>query len=185
SQYTATPSKAVDDAWDEIGAGHHAFLLPLQYGSLFGLDPRRNLHVRPPQWGPDKSGYLVQLWASHDVHCVNLLRQSLYYNHDYYKAHGGHLHETESEHRAHINHCVNILRERVMCVADARVIPMGWGPGEFDFGVSRKCHTHRPLIDWLRKHDIDTNDPSIGWNLITIPPDAILGAAGYILPTVK
>lgn len=79
SRYTATPSKAVDDAWDEIGAGNHSFLLPLQYGSLFGLDQRRNLHVRPPQWGPDKSGYLVQLWASHDVHCVVSWQPSRFY----------------------------------------------------------------------------------------------------------
>lgn len=133
----------------------------------------------------------------------NLLRQSLYFNHDYYKSHNGHLNETEAEHRAHISklcirilierleaklcidHCVNILRERVMCVADARVIPMGWGPGEFDFGVSRRCHLHRPLIDWLREHDIGPNDPGVAWDLIKIPPDAIPGAAGYTLPTVE
>ncbi|KAF7188124.1 hypothetical protein HII31_10546 [Pseudocercospora fuligena] len=161
SRFTASPGPEVDNAWEEIGAGKNSVFLPLRFGHIFGLDPRRYFH--------------------------NQLRKSLYYNHEYYKAHGAHLKETEAEHRAHINHCIDIIRERVMCTADAGVIPTAWGPGEINFATPRKCHDHKSFLNWVNKNKIteeDKADPLVDWNRVPVPSNAILGAAGYHLPTV-
>ena len=75
--------------------------------------------------------------ALHQLHCLNLLRKALFFNHEYYSAnshasHPGGLGEFRefrdplAYQRAHVNHCVDALRERIMCAADSDVLPYYW-----------------------------------------------------------
>ena len=58
-------------------------MIPANQGPQSGLESR---HVqRSAKYG---GGYVVNVEGMHHLHCLNLLRQALYYNYDYYKALG-------------------------------------------------------------------------------------------------
>ena len=50
----------------------------------FGLDP--GMVKRKPSQG---GGFVVEAEGLHHLHCLNLVRQAVWFNYDYYKAQGG------------------------------------------------------------------------------------------------
>ncbi|KAK3315706.1 hypothetical protein B0H66DRAFT_269811 [Apodospora peruviana] len=93
------------------------------------IDPAKHAYWDNPAAGLE--GYPVGIEALHQVHCLNLLRQNLYYNVDFVRkncaALGCHAeHEPEEYARYHIDHCIELLRERLMCTADIGIVPLVW-----------------------------------------------------------
>lgn len=70
SIYTATPSQDVERAWRELGAEVGSWLLPKQYGHIYDLDISRYMYQDKDFAPGGAEGYLVQSWATHDLHCV-------------------------------------------------------------------------------------------------------------------
>ncbi|KAK4619575.1 hypothetical protein CLAFUW4_11714 [Fulvia fulva] len=182
SIYTATPSQDVERAWRELGAEVGSWLLPKQYGHIYDLDISRYMYQDKDFAPGGAEGYLVQSWATHDLHCVNLLRKNLYYNHEHYAGRMSHeLQENEWFNKAHINHCVNALRQRVMCTADSGVIPFAWkGPGENDhkpdFRSPHKCHDYESLHRWMTQQEAKVHRGPTG---IPVPPGSTFDGAGF------
>lgn len=83
--YRQKASPAVDEAWAALGLDSEAGVIPYEDGLKAGLTPG---HVqRNEKYG---GGFVVNLEGMHHLHCLNLLRKSLYFNVDYYKQLGEH-----------------------------------------------------------------------------------------------
>ncbi|KAM7190415.1 protein of unknown function (DUF3328) domain containing protein [Rhypophila sp. PSN 637] len=72
-------------------------------------------------------GYPVHIEVFHQIHCLNLLRISTWYNADYYRSRGQ-LAFSHSEHQQieHINHYIDNIRQRLICTVDVGLIPFYW-----------------------------------------------------------
>ncbi|PPQ98411.1 hypothetical protein CVT24_004090 [Panaeolus cyanescens] len=106
SQYQQEPSPEVDQAWDDL----------YQFGtSRLTRDEAMRLENATYRIPGDEDHYVVQLDVFHQLHCLNLLRKSLY--REYYSKEP-HL-DTQ-----HLSHCVENIRQTLMCSAD--VTPLVW-----------------------------------------------------------
>ncbi|KAK1757990.1 hypothetical protein QBC47DRAFT_398892 [Echria macrotheca] len=151
SQYVAKPSPEVDALWDDLGVGLDELLISTRFGWEADISPDHiTLELEPgdPQ-------FVVSVEAFHQMHCLNLLRKSLFTNVDYYRGLGseeffndGHLLSM------HINHCLDMLRERLMCTADAGLMPYYWvlkNESVSDFKRDHHCRDYSSLLAWGKR----------------------------------
>jgi hypothetical protein len=81
-------SVIADQMWrDYDGTGSGFIMISKEEAELgrAGIDPSRHAYVDRPDLGA--VGYPVLPEAIHDMHCVNMLRQNLYYNIDHTRKH--------------------------------------------------------------------------------------------------
>ncbi|KAF7187953.1 hypothetical protein HII31_10853 [Pseudocercospora fuligena] len=182
SQWTAPAGKEVDRAWKELGINDEGFILPEIIGrEVFDLDRMQHLYL-PKGYFVDKEqeGFPVLVQATHDLHCLNELRKALYFNHDYYQQFHNDTLVSPSFRIDHTNHCLDNLRERLMCTADVGVIPSIWirqDDNTIQFGREHKCHNYESVLHWLDKFGIGpgrTLYQAGGEDHIDAPTDAIL-----------
>ncbi|KAF2208035.1 hypothetical protein CERZMDRAFT_10687, partial [Cercospora zeae-maydis SCOH1-5] len=115
--FTASPhvvGDAVEERWIDLGIYSKAMLVPLEYGSEYDLDPEKHM-IHGPEKESDApyAGYTVVMEVLHQLHCVNFLRQGLYYNYEYYRKsnHRSWKHDQDSVIEIHLAHCVDALRQ--------------------------------------------------------------------------
>ncbi|SMR58931.1 unnamed protein product [Zymoseptoria tritici ST99CH_1A5] len=174
SEYTAPPSEKVERAWADFGIWLPHFILPKSLGPTFGLN---NSHYWIPEETHGTEGYPVVPEMIHQLHCLNSIRKSLYYNHEYYAEKSTQAGEEmdESFMKAHLNHCVDALRERLLCLADVGVTPFLWRDEEGrtmpDFETEHKCHDHNAVISWWKDHAIPLKQSDVR---VLPPPEAVL-----------
>ncbi|KAK3358678.1 hypothetical protein B0T25DRAFT_530902 [Lasiosphaeria hispida] len=150
SQYVARPSPEVDSLWKDLGAEIDDILIPAHYGKAADVSPGHAF----VEFEPGNPSFVVSVEAFHQLHCLNLLRKSLFYNADYYKGlgvkefrnHGTML-------QMHIDHCLDMLRERLMCTADAGILPSFYtiyNTTTPDFKRDHHCRDYGSLQAWGR-----------------------------------
>ena len=87
----------------------------------------------------------------------NLIRKSLYYNYPYYKALGMHAFKNNDEIlQKHVSHCVDILRQVLMCNVDTGVLGQVWydptKPAAFpDFHTTHMCKNYDAVRQWAER----------------------------------
>ncbi|SMR48644.1 unnamed protein product [Zymoseptoria tritici ST99CH_1E4] len=183
SRWTSPPSPAVDRAWVDLGVRDGGFLLPARTGKKVGLSMKEHLYDGPGTFDkdPDEEGFFVLIQGFHDIHCLNELRKALYFNKPYYKQYEDDTKVTEPNRRSHINHCLDNVRERLMCTADIGLIPSVYtGPHSeaIKFANQHKCHNYNALLEWKQqweaKHPAFVHAGSKHELLpVRPPPDAI------------
>ncbi|KAL2011330.1 hypothetical protein VTN00DRAFT_4048 [Thermoascus crustaceus] len=152
--FRGPPSPAIDAAWQEI----------LNMSEI-KLDPRDMPLLKKPltqaKYPDDEGGwYIGILEVTHQLHCVNLIRQYTYL--DYYSrpenrpvAFG----DKNQTLRLHIDHCIDMLRQVVQCNGDVGIVTSSWVKGHDgpypDFSVWHKCRRWQPLMDYTVKHKVD------------------------------
>ncbi|KAI0886730.1 uncharacterized protein GGS22DRAFT_199093 [Annulohypoxylon maeteangense] len=152
SPYQGPPSPEVDMAWKEL----------LQYSNIrvSGEDLRKVNKTSIPMPGENDS-YWVELSVVHELHCIKRLRQ--YWFNDYYFPN-----ITEEEHRLnwlHNDHCLEILRQSVMCHADVSMITMAWTSTSVfpaaDFQNVHECTNWDILYEWQKERSVDLMQPGL------------------------
>ena len=146
------------------------FIVPEEDGVRFGLDP--GMVKRLPQQG---GGYVVLSEGLHHLHCLNLLRQTSYFNYEYYRRLGeGAFMNDDSVVELHLGespafrsstrqtraywlqgHCMDILRQQLMCTFDTSIFGQWWvkDVGPFvDFNTQHRCKNFHDLQGWIREH---------------------------------
>lgn len=99
----------------------------------------------------------------HHLHCLNLLRKSLYYNYEYYHTLGkGAFKNNDTVVRSHVGHCLDILRQRLMCQPDIGVLGQIWynkaKPQAYpDFNTLHKCKNYESIRQWAEEHQAPVN----------------------------
>ncbi|OAA55828.1 hypothetical protein SPI_08035 [Niveomyces insectorum RCEF 264] len=156
--FAAPPSPEVDHAWNKISRNMIVGLTRADL-LLLGKDPTTAVKYNP-QWNISNSEdtYLGVLDVFHQVHCLNMLRQNLIMNYDYYYA-DAYGYEPEVFHKKHLTHCVSMLLQNIMCHADASVYTHVWREGNpvpwADFGINRQCRDFDALMRFRDTHDVE------------------------------
>ncbi|EMF16771.1 uncharacterized protein SEPMUDRAFT_137516 [Sphaerulina musiva SO2202] len=147
---TADVGHDVDDAWKELGVYDKLIILPVQYAEAYNLSEEKHWLATPESH-----------WNFLCLHCINLLRQALYYNNPFYRSHHSYTFwhrpssssspNPESQIRNHLAHCVDSLRQLVMCWSDSDVLPLlaAEFPLHVDFARRKKCRNFESLRRWV------------------------------------
>jgi len=147
--YRQTGSPEVDAAWQALGVDYRAGVISFEEGLRSGLT---SAHVqRSAKYG---GGFFVNVEGLHHLHCLDLLRKSLYFNYPRYKALGTHAFKNDDKIlQLHVSHCLDILRQVLMCNADTGVLGQVWynkdEPQAFpDFKTRHKCKNFDAIRTW-------------------------------------
>ncbi|KAK4498836.1 hypothetical protein PRZ48_009346 [Zasmidium cellare] len=163
----------VDAEWDALGAN--------RYEDAFDLRPEHVLFtpetVSQPPNVVSEPGYPATIQAIHQLHCLNLLRKSLWFNVDYYreeaKGSWGH-NQTDADVQVHVGHCLDAMRQVVMCNADTDVVPLLWftrkGRTISDFARPKQCRNFESVREWSEKHQFKAFENTV----FEPPPDVTL-----------
>ncbi|PMD16630.1 hypothetical protein NA56DRAFT_692412 [Hyaloscypha hepaticicola] len=151
SPFVGPPSPEVDAAWTEL----------LSYTNIrvSGEDLRR-INMSSIAVPGEEDSYWVALSAMHELHCVKRLRQYSYQ--DYYFPN-----LTAEEKRLnylHNDHCLEIIRQGVMCRGDIALVPMHWQSSSpkpiADFSAPHKCVDWEALMEWSKPRFLDILRPN-------------------------
>jgi len=97
----------------------------------------------------DGSGYMATLEVFHHVHCLDFIR--MYIFRDYYDTH-----ENEDLRWKHVDHCIEVLRQSVMCHADISLLTWKWAdvqePPFADFHIKHECRNWDNILEWTKQH---------------------------------
>ncbi|KAI0907267.1 hypothetical protein F4823DRAFT_28214 [Ustulina deusta] len=101
--------------------------------------------------------YLASLDVFHQLHCVDLLRKSLH--REYYDQHEGSF-AGAPEHivQGHLEHCVETLRQTLMCHGDISLLTYNWVEGRSmphpNFNTVHTCKKWDTLVKWNMGRDV-------------------------------
>ncbi|KUJ18967.1 uncharacterized protein LY89DRAFT_780934 [Mollisia scopiformis] len=151
--YRQPASPAVDQAWEDLGVDYRAAIVPPHLAAKSGL-LESQVQVSDKYGG----GYPANVEGLHHLHCLNLLRQSLYFNYEYYRSKSeGAFINSEDILRFHVTHCLDILRQQLICTVDIGVLGQVWwnkeSPSAYpDFDTEHKCRNFDAVRRWAFEH---------------------------------
>ena len=108
----------------------------------------------------DGGGFVAQMEVFHQLHCLDTLRQGLYFNYDYYHTNRrGVWERSDAVVRKHMGHCLDLLRTQLQCTADIGLVGMLWvnasgTPEEFaNFRTEHRCRDFEAIRAWALAND--------------------------------
>ncbi|KAF4635222.1 hypothetical protein G7Y89_g2866 [Cudoniella acicularis] len=130
----------------------------------------------PSEFG---GGYFLQPEFSHQLHCINLLRKASHFKYSYYLAHDPDFKDKPATFKVHFDHCVEMLRQFVMCHADVGLVTAHWieqrGRPWPDFNTKQTCRNFEGIWQWTVDHQMPEGTPMIptkpaGAKALSSPP---------------
>ncbi|KAK3360930.1 hypothetical protein B0T24DRAFT_507241, partial [Lasiosphaeria ovina] len=154
--YRQPASPAVDAAWEALGINYRSMGIPAGRAVSAGLSTSQHVQISGEHMAG--GGFVADLEGLHHLHCLDLLRQGLGWNIEYYKARGtGPWRDGDGFARKHVTHCLDILRQQLMCAPDLSVLGSVWvikdEPGAkakpfVDFNTRHKCVDFEAVRAW-------------------------------------
>ncbi|KAJ4153789.1 hypothetical protein LMH87_010261 [Akanthomyces muscarius] len=151
SKYRGEPSPTIDAAWDEL----------LQYNNIRVSSAEllvANLTSVALHDTPSGDSHLVTLDVYHTLHCVNRARKALYPA--YYTSPN----RPEVD-RAHVEHCLDLLRQVLMCHGDVALHTYQWRDDVRvpwpTFATTHQCTRWDRIVDWSRGRSVESLEGSI------------------------
>ncbi|KAH7324824.1 hypothetical protein B0I35DRAFT_425026 [Stachybotrys elegans] len=150
--YRKPGSKEVDEAWEALGVDYRPGIISKEDGLASGLT--ESFVQRADKYG---GGFIVNVEGLHHLHCLNLLRKSLYFNYDRYKEMKHHAFQNDPYIlQLHVTHCLDALRQVLMCNVDTGVLGQVWvhpkAPAAFpDFNTKHVCKNYKDVQAWAEK----------------------------------
>ncbi|KAL0768502.1 hypothetical protein CaCOL14_009477 [Colletotrichum acutatum] len=151
SPYMEKPSREIDEMWKEL----------YNFG-LTGLTPEEASQLPEPtaHLPHDNNTYVVSLSVFHQLHCVNHLRKALYPD-EYpglweYHEDGTVNHDTILA--LHWDHCVDILRQSIMCSADITPTPFYYRARDDNvystLATRHHCRSFDSVKEWAKDRQL-------------------------------
>ncbi|KAI8960875.1 hypothetical protein F5Y11DRAFT_349076 [Daldinia sp. FL1419] len=170
SIYKGTPNKALDAAWDELVHTNNSGV----DGEVIDRIGKSRISVKYPESQGGK--YNIGIEVFHHLHCLNIIRQYTY--RDYYnRSENRPLSFTDSEPiiRSHIDHCIEMLRQVLICHGDVGIVTYNWVHpwGLYpDFSTNHKCRKLDNIVAWADKNALPVDDPEPDENTVWLkgPP---------------
>lgn len=141
-QYVGPPSDAIDAAWEDL---LHDEWTPFTLNETTPYLPRLKTFNGQYRFEPD---------MFHSLHCLNEIRKRI--DIDYYTTEKPeHLHfkiDQEDWDRIHIDHCLDQIRQAVMCFGDLSPVPLySWegAPLGIGQGSVHTCRKWEPIREWV------------------------------------
>ncbi|KAH7890212.1 hypothetical protein F5I97DRAFT_1801771, partial [Phlebopus sp. FC_14] len=158
SIYNGDPSPIVDAAWEALYT-RGIMQLPESEAALLP-----NKTARIPG---DEENYIFTFGVFHQLHCLNMIRQALhpeYYNAAYYAKKGSRhplmIHVEGHEGFDHLGHCIDSLRESLLCSADITPVVWAWDDKQRRtsprLDVVHVCRDYEKIQEWAYAHLIQT-----------------------------
>ncbi|KAF2280525.1 uncharacterized protein EI97DRAFT_368898 [Westerdykella ornata] len=158
SIYRQPPSPEVDEAWSALGIDYRSVVVPESEAAKTGLRPDQ---VKVSQlYG---GGYPANVEGLHHLHCLNLLRKALKWNYNYYREQKqGAFVNSEYVVRYHVTHCMDIIRQQLMCTTDIGMLGQVWYHPEgepepipfVDFNTKHRCRDYEAIRQWAESHQL-------------------------------
>jgi hypothetical protein len=156
--FASPPSPEVDHAWMRISK-NMIFGLTRDDVLRLGKEPSTAVKFNE-KWGIEGGSelYLGVVDVFHQIHCLNMLRQNLITNYDYY---WGDIYGFKPPvfRETHLRHCTSIILQAIMCHADLGAVTHIWSEGNPvpwpDFGINRQCKDFDALLKWRDEADVD------------------------------
>ncbi|PCH36658.1 hypothetical protein WOLCODRAFT_82383, partial [Wolfiporia cocos MD-104 SS10] len=150
SIYRGPPNAALDAAWEEISAGAKLTRIPEGDLQELGKTDRPSIVKLDREVG---GGILVDFEISHQLHCLNMLRQHTYF--DYYSQFNEDYQADPDFYRIHLDHCLEMMRQIMMCTGDVGTITFDWVRGHKspypNFNTRHMCRNWDHLLEWYHK----------------------------------
>ncbi|KAI1003967.1 hypothetical protein K3495_g4243 [Podosphaera aphanis] len=150
----------VDAAWDSLGVNYRPIAVPTHQAIRSGLKPSQ-VQINPTYGG----GFPANVEGLHHLHCLNLVRQALFFNVEYYRGQGkGAFLNDEYIVRHHVSHCLDIIRQQLMCTPDTGLLGQVWwdrnAPKAFvDFNTEHKCRNYEAIRKWAEIRQLPEDVP--------------------------
>ncbi|OSX59827.1 hypothetical protein POSPLADRAFT_1149671 [Postia placenta MAD-698-R-SB12] len=153
SEFRGTPSPELDAAWKRIAADMRPFRITGDVLRKIGKEARPSLVKFLDE---DGGGYLATLEVTHQLHCLNMLRKRTYFEH--YAADDVSILAGPEAYRTHLDHCIEMLRQVVLCTADVGLVTYDWVEGyrhpHPDFNTWHKCRDVDKVVEWSNEHEL-------------------------------
>ncbi|OJJ45071.1 hypothetical protein ASPZODRAFT_70555 [Penicilliopsis zonata CBS 506.65] len=153
-------SPEVDAAWEALGVNYRSIRVPPDQAGKAGL-ANDQVQINEKYGG----GYPANVEGLHQLHCLNLLRQTLHWNYDYYHALGqGAFQNDDTIVQRHTTHCLDIIRQQLMCTVDIGVLGQVWispdHPTPFvDFNTQHVCRNFDAVREWAEMNQLPGQVP--------------------------
>ncbi|KAK0391013.1 hypothetical protein NLU13_0515 [Sarocladium strictum] len=130
-KYVGPPSQEIDDAWKELMQPQILALSDEEAGEMKDLSIKNDFGKR-----------IMSLYMYHTLHCVNMVRKSLDFEY-YYE---NHTEKMGDDYRGHVYHCLDDIRQNIMCQGDLTPVPFYWDDiMRWPVGNTSQPHTCRNL----------------------------------------
>ncbi|QPH12467.1 hypothetical protein C2857_004664 [Epichloe festucae Fl1] len=147
SPFKGPPRSELDEAWDKL-------LGPSSVRVSKATLERINRTSVPLR---DGSGYMAGLDVYHQLHCLRYVRR--YLHQDYYNM------TKEKNLGQHIDHCLESLRQYIMCNADVSLLTFDWIPNFHkpwpNFRIVHECANWEAIEEWAWAHFFNGFDESL------------------------
>ncbi|KAG0697867.1 hypothetical protein DFH29DRAFT_129551 [Suillus ampliporus] len=153
SIYRGRPSPEIDAAWARISHNVLPTRMTLEEILKAG-EVDSPSKVKYPE--NDGGGFMVSLEATHQMHCLNLLRKATWL--EYYEPIEHSFQDAPYVVRMHLDHCIEMIRQNIMCNAEVTMITWDWVAGHKDpypnFNTRHQCRNFEKILDWTDKHAV-------------------------------
>ncbi|KAK7691291.1 hypothetical protein QCA50_004685 [Cerrena zonata] len=157
TMYQGEPSDTVDKAWEDLYNDFGVSKIPKAQALQL---PNKTVSIPG-----DEDNYIVALSVFHQLHCLNMIRRALragYYRDPATGAIGGVLPEDLPE---HIDHCVDNIRQALMCSADISSIVWQWSDAQSTavprMDTVHSCKNFDKVVEWAKAHKIEEFNQTI------------------------
>lgn len=166
SPYKGPPSPQVDAIWEDMT---DVGIMSVTDEDMDKIGHSKDSVRLPPESG---GGFMGSLEVNHQLHCVYILWQATHQ--DYYLKKGAPPWvDSAPTRQKHLDHCVDMLRQKLMCDADVGVFNYNWVKGRSrpypNFNTMHKCRNFDDVLTWAKSHQAKA--PAGG--IIPKPSDAV------------
>jgi len=155
SVYSGQPSEKVDTAWENL-YNRYAVSRISEYEANLLHEPTIGI-------SNDPGYYVVSLDVFHQLHCLNYIRKRLYPS--YYVSVHNLSNSQEQRESIHLVHCIDSLRQTLMCTADISVIPFRWEEQQqrpiLTLNSTHTCRNFDTIRKWADDHQLKP-----GWDFL-------------------
>ncbi|EED16330.1 conserved hypothetical protein [Talaromyces stipitatus ATCC 10500] len=121
----------------------------------------------------DGSGFASELFVTHELHCLKKIRQYIY-KETYFEHVQGF---ARNELKRHVDHCIETLRQGIMCRGDVSLATYTYLQGSNDVTArswgSHQCIDFESLTAWTRERAVDIFRPGVLPNPESLGPEHI------------
>ncbi|KAG1729100.1 uncharacterized protein EDB91DRAFT_839379 [Suillus paluster] len=155
------PSPEVDAAWDRVSLNARPIRMTLEQLLRTGERPSPAMAQYPDEYG---GGYMATVEVIHHLHCVDMLRRVTWNKPQSYD-HDDESHESHKDFRIHLDHCIEMLRQIIMCRGDVTMITYDWLEGHDDpfpnFNIRHQCRNFEKVLDWVDERRVIVPRPKM------------------------
>ncbi|KAK4206802.1 hypothetical protein QBC37DRAFT_300050 [Rhypophila decipiens] len=150
--YMGFPTSTLEHAWDALWQFGSMGIPESQLPLLNKTATERDWHHLPLHIGGGIQAYFE---GFHYIHCLNLARQYTY-RHEYNYSHVHAFSNPNVGILDHVEHCLEMLRVRIMCDADPTMYPVSGGDGGSKWTIHtrprRVCRDFGKMVQWANEH---------------------------------